>query len=57
MELERCRDNYKFVTDGLTRTAEILSQSASSVQELRKQISKVRENYEAMEVYINNTIQ
>ena len=57
MELERSRDNYKFITDGLTRTAEILSQSASSVQELRKQISKVRENYEAMEVYINNTIQ
>ena len=57
MELERSRDNYKFITDGLTRTAEILSQSAGSVQELRKQISKVRENYEAMEVYINNTIQ
>lgn len=57
MELERSRDNYKFITDGLTRTAEILGQSASSVQELRKQISAVRENYEAMEVYINNTIQ
>lgn len=57
MELERSRDNYKVITDGLTRTAEVLSQSASSVQELRKQISAVRENYEAMEVYINNTIQ
>lgn len=57
MELERSRDNYKFITDGLTRTAEVLSQSASSVQDLRRQISAVRENYEAMEVYINNTIQ
>lgn len=57
MELERSRDNYKFITDGLTRTAEVLSQSASSVRDLRKQISAIRENYEAMEVYINNTIQ
>lgn len=57
MELERSRDNYKFITDGLTRTAEILSQSASSVRDLRKQISAIRENYEDMEVYINNTIQ
>ena len=57
MELNNSRDNYKFITDGLTRTAEVLSQSASSVQDLRKQISAIRENYEAMEVYINNTIQ
>ena len=57
MELERSRDNYKSITESVRRTAEVLSQSASSVQELRKQISKVRENYEAMEVYINNTIQ
>ena len=57
MELNNSRDNYKSITESVTRTAEILSQSASSVQELRKQISKVRENYEAMEVYINNTIQ
>ena len=57
MELNNSRDNYKVITDGLTRTAEVLSQSASSVQELRKQISAIRENYEAMEVYINNTIQ
>ena len=57
MELNNSRDNYKVITEGLTRTAEVLSQSASSVQELRKQISAIRENYEAMEVYINNTIQ
>ena len=57
MELNRSRDNYKSITESVRRTAEVLSQSASSVQELRKQISKVRENYEAMEVYINNTIQ
>ena len=57
MELEQSKDNYKFITDGLTRTAEVLSKSANTIQELRKQISAVRENYEAMEVYINNTIQ
>lgn len=57
MELERSKDNYKFITDGLGRTAEVLSKSANTIQELRKQISAVRENYEAMEVYINNTIQ
>lgn len=57
MELERSADNYKSITESVRRTAEILNESASSVQELRKQISKVRENYDAMEVYINNTIQ
>lgn len=57
MELERSRDNYKSITESVGRTAEILSQSATTVQDLRKQISAIRENYEAMEVYINNTIQ
>ena len=57
MELERSRDNYKSITESVRRTAEVLSQSASSVRDLRKQISAIRENYEAMEVYINNTIQ
>ena len=57
MELNNSRDNYKSITESVRRTAEVLSQSASSVQELRKQISAIRENYEAMEVYINNTIQ
>lgn len=57
MELERSRDNYKSITESVRRTTEVLSQSATTVQDLRKQISAVRENYEAMEVYINNTIQ
>ena len=57
MELNNSRDNYKSITESVRRTAEVLNQSASSVQELRKQISAIRENYEAMEVYINNTIQ
>lgn len=57
MELERSRDNYKSITESVRRTAEVLSQSATTVQDLRIQISAVRENYEAMEVYINNTIQ
>ena len=57
MELERSRDNYKSITESVRRTAEVLSQSATTVRDLRKQISAIRENYEAMEVYINNTIQ
>ena len=57
MELSRSRDNYKSITESVGRTAEILSKSATTVQDLREQISAIRENYEAMEVYINNTIQ
>ena len=54
MELERSRDNYKFITDGLTRTAEVLSQSASSVQELRKMLFQVKENYIQMQNAIDS---
>ena len=54
MELERSRDNYKSITESVRRTAEVLSQSASSVQELRKQISKVRENYIQMQNIIDS---
>ena len=57
MELNNSRDNYKSITESVRRTAEVLSQSSSSVQELRKQISASREDYEAMGVYINDAIQ
>lgn len=57
VELEQSRDNYKSITDSVRRTAEILNESGTTLQDLRSQISAVRENYEAMEVYINNTIQ
>lgn len=55
MELERSRNNYKVITDGLSRTAEVLGESATTVQQLREQMSAVRENYQTMEKYINNS--
>lgn len=57
VELEHSRDNYKIIADGLGRTAEILSESAVTVQDLRVQISEIRKSYEAMEVYINSNNQ
>ena len=57
VELERSRDNYKVITEGLGRTAEILCESANTVQDLRRQISEIRESYEAMEDYINSNNQ
>ena len=57
MELGRSRDNYKVITEGLGRTAEILGESANTVQDLRRQISEIRESYEAMENYINSSNQ
>ena len=48
VELERSRDNYKIIREGLGRTAEILCQSTNTVQDLRRQISEIRESYEAM---------
>lgn len=57
MELEQSRDNYKIITEGLGRTAEILSESANTVQDLRRQISEIRKSYTAMEDYINSNNQ
>lgn len=57
MELERSRDNHKIIREGLGRTAEILCQSTNTVQDLRRQISEIRESYEAIENYINSSNQ
>lgn len=54
MELERSTENYKSITDSVRRTSEILSESATTVQDLRRQISAIRENYELLENYVNN---
>lgn len=54
MELERSRDNSRAIADGLARTREILSQSAVTVQDIRRQISEIRKTYEYMENYINS---
>ena len=53
-ELERSTDNYKSITESVRRTAEILNESATTVQDLRRQISAIRENYELLEKYVNN---
>lgn len=55
MELERSTDNYQSITDSVRRTAEILNESATTVQDLRKQISAIRETFEDMEEYISST--
>ena len=54
MELDRSTDNYKSITESVRRTAEILNESATTVQDLRRQISAIRENYELLESYVNN---
>ncbi len=54
MELDRSTDNYKSIADSVRRTAEILSESATTVQDLRKQIFAIRENYELLESYVNS---
>ena len=54
VELERSTDNYKSITESVRRTAEILNESATTVQDLRKQISAIRETFEDMENYINS---
>ena len=54
MELERSTENYKSITDSVRRTSEILSESATTVRDLRKQLSAIRETFEYMENYVNN---
>ena len=54
VELERSRNNYLSITDSVRRTAEILGESATTVQDLRRQISAIRENYEILEKYVNS---
>lgn len=54
MELDRHENNYRVIADGLGRTAEILNESTTTVQDLRRQISAIRENYELLEKYVNN---
>ena len=54
VELERSTENYKSITESVRRTSEILSESATTVQDLRRQISAIRENYELLESYVNN---
>lgn len=54
MELERHENNYRVIADGLTRTSEVLSQSATTVRDLRKQISAIRENYIQMQNIIDS---
>jgi len=53
-ELEHSRDNSRAIADGLTRTREILSESAVTVQDIRRQISEIRKTFEDMENYINS---
>lgn len=55
-ELELATDRQREAQDAIddcyriaTRDSEVLSKSANSIQELREQIYKIRENYEAME--------
>lgn len=54
VELERSTDNYKSITESVRRTSEILNESATTVQDLRRQISAIRETFEDMENYINS---
>ena len=54
MELDRSTDNYRVITESVRRTSELLSESATTVQDLRRQISAIRENYELLESYVNN---
>lgn len=56
-ELECARDREQYIkntVDGyIGRTSEILSQSVTTVAELRKQLREVRVNYEEMENFIH----
>lgn len=54
-ECARDREQYiKNTVDGyIGRTSEILSQSVTTVTELRKQLREVRVNYEEMENFIH----
>lgn len=70
IELERAEDNQRGLTETITdcygaitdcygrtvRTAEILSQSTSSISELREQLRFVKENYEYMEDRLRSVI-
>lgn len=54
MELDRSRNNYKVLADGLTKTSELLNQSGNTVQDIRRQMYEVRKVFEDMESYINS---
>ena len=64
-QLEQVREELQFARTRTTdirktferfneRTREIVSESISTISDLRKQIHQVREEYESMENYINN---
>ena len=60
-ELAEARDRQQFVTDTIgsciettARGSEILSQSAATVADIRKQVEEIRNNYQDMESRLRN---
>lgn len=54
VQLDRSHDNYRAITERLGRTGEILSESATTVRDIRNQISEIRKVFEDLENYINS---
>lgn len=54
VELDRSKDNYKSIADSVRRTSELLSESGTTIQDIRRQMREIRKVFEDMENYINN---
>lgn len=54
-ELQTASDRQSEARGIVERTGEILSQSVSTIAGIRKQISDIREKYEALENLLRNT--
>lgn len=53
-ELQLATNRQSEITELVGRTGEILSQSSTTIKDVREQIREIRENYEAMESWLLN---